>query len=73
MRNAVTQSNCGIMNRDKCIFVGRAAALIVLATACVGAASIDAIVTEALRRNPELESYRAAIAIARGQRLTALQ
>lgn len=74
VRNAVIQSNCGIMNRDKCIFVGRAAAaLIVLATARVGAASIDAIVTEALRRNPELESYRAAIAIARGERRTAAE
>ena len=45
MRNAVTQSNCGIVNGDKCIVVGRAAAgLIVLAAARVDAASIDAIV-----------------------------
>ena len=72
VRNAVTQSNCGIVNGDKCIVVGRAAAgLIVLAAARVDAASIDAIFSEALQRNPELESYRAAIAIARGERHTA--
>jgi cobalt-zinc-cadmium efflux system outer membrane protein len=62
------------MNRETYIAICRAAAaLIALAAGRVDAASIDSIVNEALRRNPELESYRAAIAIARGERRTAAE
>jgi outer membrane protein, heavy metal efflux system len=63
-----------IMNRETYIAIsGAAAALIALAAGRVDAASINSIVNEALRSNPELESYRAAIAIARGERRTAAE
>ena len=62
------------MNRETYIVISRAvAALIALAAGRVDAASINSIVTDAVQHNPELESYRAAIAVARGERRTAAE
>src|SRR5438477_536540 len=47
------------------------AAGLALSLGAARAASVASLVAETLRRNPELEYYRAAIAVAQGERRTA--
>jgi len=53
----------------KQLFIHTAAMAII--AGCASAASLNALVDEALQRNPELEYYRAGIAAARGERRAA--
>ncbi len=53
------------------IITAAATALVCCGAATASAAPVSSLVSEALRRNPELAYYRAAIAAARGERRTA--